>query len=194
MDKKYVVYSNDLDYYPSEEEVIESLIDAVFEDNDTASLVDNFGIRVSVTRDQYRNSLTNSEIRVEQNFLDMCRLEDAKQNLKDFKQKILIVQEGKPNEFHIYSHRWVPSHLCDVLDAFSNYKYDRTLYVDEHGELINREDGLEFIVRILPENEIYDPFWDTYPITRADIDKHTKKAGIEIGKIYGWDFDEKEGL
>lgn len=172
----------------------ENILDNVFWDTDTVTLVDNFGKEVEVTREEYAKTITDEKLYNECYENNNMWFDDERLNLstvKDSGELIAIADVGTwRGTFSGYKKI---KDLPDVL--YSSCDYER-VYVDSNGDLRKDEshhDGSNSILyRYFKDNlteEQKDNFLDKIyngECTQKDITRYTRKAGVGIAKMYGW--------
>ena len=172
-----------------------SILENVFNGEDSIVLTDEYGKEVEVTQVEYtRAKLTDDRLYDECQSMNDTWFDDERLNLstvEDYGELIAIVDLGRWNGRA--SGYKIIKNLPDVL--YSSCDYER-VYVDSNGDLRKEEshhDGNNSILyRYIKESlteEQRDNFLDKIyngKCTQKDITRYTRKAGVGIAKMFGW--------
>ena len=195
-EKKYIIYdSYDVLSEAHQQEAKVNLIDNKFrgvDDNncitilDNITVIDNYGVEVTITREQYASSLTQEQIYSECYELNNMWFSDELLNLKacDENYGLIAISDAGYQEV---------SCLADVLYTACDYE---TVYVDSNGDLRKKESYPGECNSILYRywkagitEEHKDNFklkCNSGELTKIDITRYTSKAGVSIAQYFGW--------
>lgn len=197
-EKKYIIYdSYDVLSEENQQNAKDNLIDNKFfgaDENDCITVIDNYGIEVKITREQYASSLTKEQINSECYELNNMWYSDESLNLKACDENyglIAIANLGLWSGGRV-GYKEVTC-LADVLNTNCDYE---TVYVDSNGDLRKKEshhDGHNSILYRYWKDGITEEQKDNFrlkcyrgELKKIDITRYTRKAGVSIAKSYGW--------
>ena len=195
--KKYTIYSS-YDMYSEDNmrKARESIIDNMFLDADEEgkiTVTDNYGKKVTVTREEYSKTITEEKLYDECEFSDQSWYDDAETDLFlcDRGELVAIANLGRYNGR--YSGYKILKSLPEVLYSDCD---DEELYIDSNGDLRKNEshhDGNNSILYRYWKEGLSDTQKDNFlnkiyngECNQKDITRYTRKAGIEIAAVSGW--------
>ena len=193
----YTIYDNyDVTSDENMKEARENLVENMFwssDEDDTVTVMDNYGKEVKLTREEYSKSLTDEKIYDECRFMNETWFDDEKAELKRVSEgEVLAIADLGGWNGRCSGYKKLES-LEEVL--YSSCDYER-LYVDSNGDLRKDEshhDGNNFILyRYWKEGlteQQKENFLDKIyrgKCTRKDITRYTRKAGVGIADAFGW--------
>ena len=196
--KTYTIYDN---YNVTSDENIkqarENLIENMFFDEDEngcITVIDNYGKEVKITREEYKNSLSDEKIYDECCELDSILFQDSLKQMEEVDTNEGIIAIGSIGTWRgtFSGYKEIKS-LKEVL--YSNCDYE-TVYVDSNGDLRKNEshhDGSNSILYRYWKEGLSDTQKENFlnkiynkGVTQKDITRYTKKAGLEIANYFGW--------
>jgi hypothetical protein len=195
--KTYTIYDS-YDTYSKEnmDGAIENIMENCFqaEEDGLMTVTDEYGKEVRVTREEYKNTITQEDIYRECDFLQETWFEDEQGNLSSVDEHcglIAIADVGRWNgRFSGYKE---VENLKDVL--YSDCDYER-VYVDSNGDLRKEEshhDGSNSILYRYWKEGLTDEQKENFmskiyngECTQKDITRYTRKAGLGIANAFGW--------
>lgn len=154
---------------------------------------DNFGVMVKINRDDYAKTITDDRLYDECYEENNFWWEDSYSELKRVNEGslIAIANVGRWNG-NFSGYKEVKS-LQDTL--YSNCDYQE-LYLDSNGDLHKSEshhDGSNSILYRYWKEGLTDTQKENFmdkiyngTCTQKDITRYTRKAGLEIARVFGW--------
>ena len=195
--KEYTIYDS-YDTYSKEnmDGALENIMENQFiaEEDGLMTVTDEYGKEVRVTREEYKNTITQEDIYRECDFLQETWFEDEQGNLSSVDEHnglIAIADLGRWNgRFSGYKE---VENLQDVL--YSDCDYEK-VYVDSNGDLRKDEshhDGSNSILYRYWKSGLTDEQKENFmnkiyngECTQKDITRYTRKAGLGIANAFGW--------
>lgn len=191
-----IIYDN-YDIYSEEylKDARENLLENAFGSSDTIQTMDNFGKVVTVTREEYANTIGEDDLYDVCNDWDASWFENEQAVMKKLDSKcneiIAIVDlglwNGRRTGYKDYAH------LQDIM--YSSCDYEK-IYVDGYGDLRKTEghhDGTNTILYRQWKDNISDVQKDNFRnkcyegcLTQADITRYTESLGKLFNEYYGW--------
>lgn len=193
---EHVIYDN-YDIYSEDcmKDAKEYLLENVFGDSNTTEIVDNFGKVVTVTREEYADTISDEQL------YDICN--DWDRYWAEEEYSVMEKLDRECNEIiaiadlGLWSGRVVGykdyRHLQDIMSTSSDYE---KIYVDGYGNLRKREshhDGSNSILYRQWKDGITDTQKDNFRnkcyegrLTKADITRYTENLGKLFNEYYGW--------
>jgi hypothetical protein len=188
MSKGFVIYDNyDIYCDVNMTDAKENLIYRKFEDNDTITVTDNYGIEVELTVEKFEKTLKEEEIYDECDFINQLNFESAITELKFADKQIttgiialanLGRWNGRCKGYKEYDN------LQDI--AYTSCDYER-IYVDRYKNLCKKEthhDGNNYIVYRMWKECVTDKQKENFlekqyngTLTTKDISRYTKRIG-----------------
>ena len=193
----YTIYDNyDVTSDENMKEARENLVEDMFwssNEDDTVTVMDNYGKEVKLTREEYSKSLTDEEIYAECHFMNETWFDDEKAELKRVSEgEVLAIADLGGWNRRCPGYKKLES-LEEVL--YSSCDYER-LYVDSNGDLRKDEshhDGNNFILYRYWKEGLTEQQKENFlnkiyrgKCTRKDITRYTRKAGVGIADVFGW--------
>ena len=196
-EKKYIIYdSYNVLSEENQQNAKVNLIDNKFfdvdvDENDCITVIDNYGIEVKITREQYASSLTKEQIYSECYELNNMWYSDERCNLKacDDNYGLIAIADsglGRADYKEVLC-------LADVLNTDCDFE---TVYVDSNGDLRKKEShpgGCNSILYRYWKAGITEEQKDNFKfkcysgeLKKIDITRYTKKAGVSIAQYFGW--------
>ena len=173
----------------------EQLLDNLFGSSDTMETTDNFGQTVTVTREEYSNTISDEQL------YDVC--DDWDRLWADDEYRVMKELDRECNEIiaiadlGLWSGRTIGykdyQHLQDIISTSCDYE---KIYVDVYGNLRKTEshhDGTNTILYRQWKDGITDTQKDNFRtkcyegcLTKADITRYTESLGKLFNEYYGW--------
>lgn len=192
MSKEFVIYDN-YDIYSDvkKQEAKENLICYEFEGKDKITVIDNYGVEVELTKEQYEKALTEEKIYNECDFMAQLWFEDAITELKfadkQITTKIIALANlgrwnGRCQGYKEYTN------LQDI--AYTSCDYER-IYIDKYKNLCKEEthhDGSNYIVYRMWKEGLTETQKENFlekqyngTLSTKDISRYTKRIGDLFG-------------
>ena len=194
---KYTIYSNyDVTSKENMEQARENLVENMFwncNEDGTITVTDNYNKEVTLTREEYSNSLTDEKIYDECYFMDSTWFDAEKSELKRVSEGeiVAIADVGRWNG--TFSGYKTLKSLEETLYSSCDYE---ELYVDSNGDIRKSEshhDGNNSILYRYWKDGLTDDQKENFlskiyagECTQKDITRYTRKAGIAIANAFGW--------
>lgn len=194
---EYTIYdSYDMTSDGNMKEARENLVENMFcnsDEDDTITVMDNYGKKVKLTREEYSKSLTDEKIYDECYFINATWFDDEKAELKRVSEGVVlaIADLGGWNG-RCSGYKELKS-LEEVI--YSSCDYER-LYVDSNGDLRKDEshhDGSNSILYRYWKEGLTEQQKENFlnkiycgECTQKDITRYTRKAGVGIADAFGW--------
>ena len=195
--KKYTLYSSyDMCSEDNMKEARENIIDNVFSDADEdgkITVTDNYGKRVTVTREEYSKTITKERLYEECDFSNQLWCADTENVLSKCNRGEIVAIANLGRWNGRYSGYKILKSLSDVLYTSCD---DEELYIDTNGDLRKSEshhDGNNSILYRYWKEGLSDTQKDNFlnkiyneECNQKDITRYTRKAGTEIAELFGW--------
>lgn len=193
--KEFVIYDNyNLGSKKNYQEALENILDNVFNGKDSVTLIDDYGIEVEVTREQYGKTIKEETIWNEINMMNSLWLDDVIYTLAhcDNGNGIIAIADigtwnGRIQEYKLYDNlKYIIYSNDDYTKLYLNSNYDLIKETSHH-------DGSNKILYRYWKENLTDTqrknFLDKLyrgKVTKKDISRYTSKAGLEIASYFGY--------